>query len=83
MWKSSNWKNLNYVGIKRIAYVFTDEDLGKKQEDVKKRHRKAYAKIFQQKAEYNIKNRLNSFNQSQTNVKQQNNEQKTIPSEQQ
>lgn len=70
MWNKFSKKSRNCLNLKRIRYYCTEEDLGRKKVSEKERHKKAYAKIFQKKAHTNMKERLKTFHQLQSKIKQ-------------
>lgn len=74
MWNIYKKKVRNCHNLKRICYRCSDEDLGKRKISAKDKHKKAYAKIFQEKANSNMKERLKTFHQFQSKLKQQHHE---------
>lgn len=77
MWNKFREKARNSQHLKCITYRCSDEDLGKHKVSDKERHKKAYAKIFEKQALSNMKDRLKTFNQIQSQLKQQNHEKAT------
>lgn len=72
-----NKKSRNCLNLKKICYRCSDEDLGIQKVLEKDRHKKAYAKIFQQQAHSNMKERLKTFHQLQSQLKQENHEEES------
>lgn len=74
MWNNVEKINKNCNNLKRITYQCSDEDLGRREVSIRNKQKKAYTKIFEKQALSNMKERLKTFNQFQSQLKQQNHE---------
>lgn len=77
MWNKIKRKTRNCNNLQRVTYRCSEEDLGKQKVSEKDRHKKMYARIFEKQALSHMKERLKTFNQIQSQLKQQNHEEAT------
>jgi len=74
MWNRYKKIAKNTSAITSICYSLSNEDLGNKKISRKQKHRKAYEKIFREKALINMKERLDTFQKLKSQIKLQNDE---------